>query len=99
MRVLVVMNFGADEATPQRGRWVVDQVEALRELGIETELFTFQPGKSNYLPAPRRTRQILREREFDLVHAHYGLAGWGARLAGAKPLVVTFHGTDVRHRI
>ncbi len=99
MRVLVVMNFGPDPATPQRGRWVVDQVEAMRELGIEAELFTFQPGKSNYLPATRKIRQIHREREFDLVHAHYGLAGWCARLAGAKPLVVTFHGTDVRHRV
>ncbi|MGK2931484.1 MAG: glycosyltransferase [Solirubrobacterales bacterium] len=99
MRVLVVMNFGPDQATPQRGQWVVDQVEALKELGIEAELFTFQPGRSNYLPATRRIRQILRERQFDLVHAHYGLAGWCARLAGADPLVVTFHGTDVRHRV
>src|SRR5204862_450451 len=32
-----------------------------------------------------------------LVHAHYGLAGWCAALAGARPLAVTFHGTDVRH--
>jgi glycosyltransferase involved in cell wall biosynthesis len=31
------------------------------------------------------------------VHAHYGLTGWCAALAGARPLVVTFHGTDVRH--
>ena len=99
MRVLVVMNFGADPETPQRGRWVVDQVEAMRELGIDAELFTFQPGRSNYLPATRRIRQILRERDFDLVHAHYGLAGWCAELAGADPLVVTFHGTDVRHRV
>lgn len=93
------MNFGPDQETPQRGRWVVDQVAALRELGIDAELFTFQPGKSNYLPATRRIRRILKESEFDLVHAHYGLAGWCARLAGAKPLVVTFHGTDVRHRV
>ena len=99
MRVLVVMNFGPDQATPQRGRWVVDQVEALRQLDIEVELFTFQPGKSHYLPATRQIRRILKERDFDLVHAHYGLAGWCARLAGADPLVVTFHGTDVRHRV
>ena len=99
MRVLVVMNFGADEATPQRGRWVVDQVDALRDLGVDVELFTFQPGKDQYLPAIRRIRRILRENRFDLVHAHYGLAGWCARLAGARPLVVTFHGTDVRHRV
>jgi glycosyltransferase involved in cell wall biosynthesis len=45
-----------------------------------------------------RIRRALRERPVDLVHAHYGLAGWCAKLAGAEPLVVTFHGTDVRHR-
>lgn len=99
MRVLTVMNFGADPATPQRGRWVVDQVEALREIGHDVELFTFQPGKDQYLPATRRIRQLLKESEYDLVHAHYGLAGWCAALAGARPLVVTFHGTDVRHRV
>lgn len=93
------MNFGPDAATPQRGRWVVDQVEALREDGIDAELFTFQPGKDQYLPATRRLRALLKEREFDLVHAHYGLAGWCARLAGANPLIVTFHGTDVRHPV
>ena len=99
MRVLVVMNFGADPSTPQRGRWVIDQVEALREGGLDVDLFSFRPGKDQYLPATRRIRRQLRETRYDLVHAHYGLAGWCARLAGADPLVVTFHGTDVRHRI
>jgi len=99
MRVLVVMNFGADPATPQRGRWVIDQVEALREGGIEVDLFSFRPGKNQYLPATRKIRQLIRKKSYDLVHAHYGLAGWCAELAGARPLVVTFHGTDVRHRI
>lgn len=99
MRVLVVMNFGADPATPQRGRWVIDQVEALRESGLDVDLFSFQPGKDQYLPATRRIRQLLKQTRYDLVHAHYGLAGWCARLAGADPLVVTFHGTDVRHRV
>jgi glycosyltransferase involved in cell wall biosynthesis len=44
-------------------------------------------------------RKRLRRGDFDIVHAHYGLAGWAAALAGASPLAVTFHGTDVRHRI
>jgi glycosyltransferase involved in cell wall biosynthesis len=99
MRVLVVMNFGADPATPQRGRWVIDQVDALREGGLEVDLFSFRPGKDQYLPATRKIRQILKRSHYDLVHAHYGLAGWCAQLAGADPLVVTFHGTDVRHRV
>ena len=99
MRVLVVMNFGPDEQTPQRGRWVVDQVEALKVLGIEVELFSFPPGRDQYVPATRQIRTLLGREEFDLVHAHYGLAGWCALLAGASPLVVTFHGTDVRHPV
>jgi len=99
MRVLVVTNFSPDAAAPQRGRWVVDQVEETRRLGVEVEVFWFPLGKTQYAPATRRLRRILRRRSFDLVHAHYGLAGWCARLAGARPLIVTFHGTDVRHPI
>ena len=97
MRVLVVTNFEPDEAAPHRGRWVVDQVEALRDLGVEVESMSFPPGKGNYLPAAREIRRRLAAGSFDLVHAHYGLVGMSAWLAGAKPLIVTYHGTDVRH--
>lgn len=99
MRVLVVTNFMPDAAAPQRGQWVRDQVDEMRRRGIEADLFAFPRGRNEYLPATRRLRALLRRERFDLVHAHYGLAGWVAKLAGAKPLVVTFHGTDVRHHL
>src|ERR1700744_6439991 len=99
MRVLVVTNLVPDENAPQRGRWVRDQVAAIRARGVEVEEFGFPRGRSNYLPAARRLRALLRRERFDLVHAHYGLAGWVARAAGARPLLVTFHGTDVLHPI
>jgi glycosyltransferase involved in cell wall biosynthesis len=88
-----------DAAAPQRGRWVRDQVDEVRKRGVEADLFTFPRGRDEYLPAARRLRALLRRERFDLVHAHYGLAGWVAKLAGASPLVVTFHGTDVRHHL
>jgi glycosyltransferase involved in cell wall biosynthesis len=97
MRVLVVTNFLPDPGAPQRGRWVRDQVEEIRARGVEIEVFDFPPGRGGYVPATRRLRRLLRRERYDLVHAHYGLAGWCARLAGASPLVVSFHGTDVRH--
>jgi glycosyltransferase involved in cell wall biosynthesis len=99
MRVLVVTNFVPDAAAPQRGRWVRDQVEEVRRLGVEVEVFSFPPGASHYIPAAVRLRRLLRREAFDLVHVHYGLTAWSALLAGARPLVVTFHGTDVRHPV
>jgi glycosyltransferase involved in cell wall biosynthesis len=97
VRVLVVTNFVPDAGAPQRGRWVRDQVKELRGLGVIVDVFEFAPGRGEYLRAARRLRRLLRRERFDLVHAHYGLPGWCARLAGAQPLVVTYHGTDVRH--
>ncbi|HXR31933.1 MAG TPA: glycosyltransferase [Solirubrobacterales bacterium] len=97
MRVLVVTNFTPDDAAPQRGRWVRDQVDEMRRQGLDAEIFEFPRGRYEYAPATRRLRRFLKGARFDLVHAHYGLAGWCARLAGARPLVVSFHGTDVRH--
>jgi glycosyltransferase involved in cell wall biosynthesis len=97
VRVLVVTNFEPDEQAPQRGRWVRDQIDEVRLRGIDVDVFSFPPGRGEYLPATRRLRALLRRERFDLVHAHYGLAGWCAKLAGAAPLLVTFHGTDVRH--
>jgi teichuronic acid biosynthesis glycosyltransferase TuaC len=99
VRVLVVTNFEPDGSAPQRGRWVRDQVDEVRRRGIDVDVFSFPPGRGEYIPATRRLRSLLRRERFDLVHAHYGLAGWCARVAGARPLIVTFHGTDVRHGI
>jgi glycosyltransferase involved in cell wall biosynthesis len=99
VRVLVVTNLEPSDSKPQLGRWVRDQVDEVRKRGIEVDLFSFPPGRGEYIPATRRLRALLRRERFDLVHAHYGLAGWCAKLAGAAPLIVTFHGTDVRHGV
>ncbi len=99
MRVLVVTNMTPDAAAPGRGSFVRDQVAALRRSGVEIRLHSFPVGSREYPRAVRAIRTVLRNDAFDLVHAHYGLAGWCALLAGARPLIVTFHGTDVRHPV
>jgi teichuronic acid biosynthesis glycosyltransferase TuaC len=99
MRVLVVTNMTPDAGAPARGSFVRDQVDALRNAGLDVDLFSFPVGSSQYPRAIPAIRRKLRTGAYDLVHAHFGLAGWCARLAGASPLIVTFHGTDVRHPV
>lgn len=99
MRVLVVTNITPDAATPGRGSFVRDQVAAIRRRGVDVELLSFPLGKRALARSVGQIRRRLRGERFDLIHAHYGLAGWAAALAGASPLAVTFHGTDIRHRV
>ncbi|MEA2427146.1 MAG: hypothetical protein QOF37_774 [Thermoleophilaceae bacterium] len=98
MRVLVVTNLWPTPERPASGGFVRDQVEALRALdGVEIELFTFGTGARAYLRAARDLRRRYRGERFDVVHAHYGLAGWSALALRGAPHVVTFHGTDLAH--
>jgi glycosyltransferase involved in cell wall biosynthesis len=100
MRVLVVTSLYPTPAHPERGRFVYDQVEALRAIeGVDIEVFSFEPGWRNYAPAARALRARHRGTPFDVVHAHHGLGGWTARALGKRPLVVTFHGTDLAHKL
>jgi len=97
-----------DAAHPERGRFVRDQVAALRALdGLEVELHEFAPGAkalaAAVLELPRRygahalpTHRRSAPR-FDVLHAHFGLAAWPALAVRTRVRALTVHGTDVRH--
>jgi glycosyltransferase involved in cell wall biosynthesis len=86
--------------TPQRpyhAPYLVQQVEFLRRLGVDVEVFPFRGARRplNYLKAWVRLRRHLRQHQYDLLHAQFGqsaLLAWPRRL----PLVVTFHGCDLQ---
>lgn len=99
MRVLMVSNLKPDAAAPHRGSFVRDQAAALRRSGLAVEVLELPPGWRRYPRSVGEIRRALRGGAFDLVHAHFGLTGWFAKIAGARRLVVTFHGTDVRHPV
>jgi glycosyltransferase involved in cell wall biosynthesis len=97
-----------DASTPERGRFVRDQVAALRSLdGVEVELFEFAPGPRALAAAARTLRALhggpstLSRRPasvpLDVVHAHFGLSAWPALAVPATVRALTVHGTDVRH--
>lgn len=99
MRALVVSNMLPDEAHPERGRFVRDQVAALRELGgeLEVELYEFAPGARALAGAVARLRRHARGERFDVVHAHFGLTAWPALAVAARVRALTVHGTDLGH--
>lgn len=98
MRALVVTNMHPTSARPALGRFVADQVAALRRIdGVEVELFAFPPGLRSYPRAARALRRRCRGERFDVVHAHFGLTAWPALVVRGAPHVVTLHGTDLAH--
>jgi glycosyltransferase involved in cell wall biosynthesis len=96
-RVLVVTNMWPTEADPSFGSFVHDQLESLRPLGVDYDVLFVNGRKSrwNYLFGIGELRRRLRAKNYDLIHAHFGLSGWVARFQLRLPLVITFHGDDV----
>lgn len=98
MRVLVVSNMLAREGHPERGRFVRDQVAALRALeGLDVELYEFAPGAGALGRAASELHRRYRRQRFDVVHAHFGLTAWPALAVRARARGVTLHGTDLSH--
>jgi teichuronic acid biosynthesis glycosyltransferase TuaC len=109
LRALVVSNMLPDAAHPERGRFVRDQVAALRRLGdVEIELHEFAPSAGALARAAlelhRRyggkrplSRSANAGAPFDVVHAHFGLTAWPALAVDARVRALTVHGTDVHH--
>lgn len=97
MRVLVVTAMYPTQDRPASGIFVKEQVDSLRDAGIDMDVLAFNGdgGAKSYLAAVRTLRRTLREKPYDLVHAHYGLAGVVARMQTRCPVVVTFHGSDL----
>lgn len=96
-RVLVVANLWPTPADPGYGSFVQEQMESLRPLGVEYEVLFINGRDSrwNYLHAYPELWGRLKNRQFDLIHAHFGLSGLVARCQFSLPLVITFHGDDV----
>ncbi len=98
MRALVVSNMLPDAAHPERGRFVRDQVAALRRLeGLDVELYEFPPGARALGAAAGELRRRRGTADFEVVHAHFGLTAWPALAVPAAVRALTLHGTDLAH--
>jgi len=98
VRALVVSNMQPDAGHPERGRFVRDQVDALRRLPeLSVELYEFAPGARSLARAARHLRGRYAGERFDVVHAHFGLTAWPTLTVRARGRALTVHGTDLSH--
>jgi teichuronic acid biosynthesis glycosyltransferase TuaC len=71
---------------------------SIEKLGVDVIYFPIEgKGFRNYLSSIFILRKHLRVKKYDLIHAHYSLAGFVAALSGSKPLVVSLMGSDSKH--
>lgn len=94
MRVLIVCSKNSGNIAP----FIIEQVEALNHLGIETEYFTIkQKGVIGYLKSRKSLLKTIADYKPDLLHAHFGLSGLLANLQRKIPVVTTYHGSDINN--
>lgn len=76
---------------------VKNQADALASKGVNVDFFLIQgKGLCGYLRNVKPLRQYLRTHYYHAIHAHYSLSAFVASLAGAKPLIVSLMGSDVK---
>ena len=97
MRALIVTNMYPTPRQPALGSFVRDQVDALRRIRTSRSSCSRSRRRCKSLcPRGARTPAPRRSKEFDVVHAHYGLTAWPALAANGHRHAITLHGTDLR---
>jgi glycosyltransferase involved in cell wall biosynthesis len=96
VKVIVLTNMLPAPDRQTYGIFVRDQIEDLEELGVDVTVLFINGSerRSNYLRGIAGLRRHLSSRDFDLIHAHYGLTGAVAITQRQVPVVTTFHGSD-----
>ena len=75
-----------------------NQGNSLINIGdYRVEYYTIKgKGIRGYLKKILPLRKYLKRNNFDVIHAHYSLSAFVASFAGARPLVVSLMGSDVK---
>ena len=102
MRILIVCsgNKSAGEFQfPLDQPFIYEQTKSLELLDAEIELFLIKgKGITGYLKNIKKLRNVINNKNFDIVHAHNGPSGFIAVFQRTVPVIITFHGSDINLR-
>jgi teichuronic acid biosynthesis glycosyltransferase TuaC len=100
MRILAITNMYPSPAFPGHGVFVHEQVRGLRSIGLDVRVLFADRRRDGPIAYHRLNRDVPRAvAEFhpDAIHVMYGgvMADRIARQQHFRPVVVTFHGSDL----
>jgi glycosyltransferase involved in cell wall biosynthesis len=100
MKVLAVTNMFPTPQSSRSGRFIEQQLEGLKLIGLDIELLfvdRVRKGMRAYATLPGELQSKIKACQPDLVHAHYGgvMADVVTRTVQDRPTIVTFHGSDL----
>jgi teichuronic acid biosynthesis glycosyltransferase TuaC len=103
MRILIVCkaNFESSEMNFQKNRaYVYDQFVGIKKHFHTVDVFFLRgTGILSYIKGAFELRKFLKNKKYDILHAHYGYCGFIAGLVSRIPVVVTYHGTDINEKV
>jgi glycosyltransferase involved in cell wall biosynthesis len=75
---------------------ITEQARVFKKYGTKVSFFKVKgKGVWGYLRSAVALKHHVKLRHYDIVHAHYGLSGIAASMAGARPLIVSLMGSDI----
>jgi teichuronic acid biosynthesis glycosyltransferase TuaC len=96
MKVLIV-------ASGNRGKissFIKEQADCLIELGVCIDFYIIEgKGIIGYLKNYNKLRRKINNFYPDILHAHYGLSGLLCAFQFYRPLIITYHGSDLELNI
>ncbi len=79
--------------------FIQEQKEGLEKSGFQVDYFLIRgKGIAGYLQNYKALLTTINRKNYDLVHAHFGLSGLFANLQRKVPVVTTFHGCDLNKK-
>ncbi len=74
------------------------QGESLKKIGVHVDFFPIiGRGFLGYLRNIPKLKRKIKNKKYDVIHAHYSLSGFISSITACKPLVVSLMGSDIRH--
>ncbi len=95
MKVLIV-HSGNSVNDSSEYHFIREQTNAIKNFEVEIFFFTIKgKGALGYIRNLRPLISVIKTKNIDIIHAHYGLSGILCLLQNKVPVITTFHGSDI----